>query len=125
MTAGLETMRQMTPEAFARLNRLGGEMRERLRRMFADRRVAAQVCGKGSMFTAHLTDQELVDFRSLQGFSSTQPIYGELCHEMLAQGIVTTPRGIFGNLSTPMGEAEVDAFVSALGRSLAALGYGA
>ena len=76
------------------------------------------------MFTAHLTDRELVDFRSLQGFSRTKPVYGDLCHEMLAQGIVTTARGIFGCLSTPMTETELDAFVSALSRSLGVLGYG-
>src|SRR2546425_13200530 len=67
MTAGLETMKQMTPEAYDRLNHMGDEIRERLRRMFGDRRIAAEVCGKGSLFMAHLTDRELVDFRSLQG----------------------------------------------------------
>ena len=123
MTAGLETMKQMTAEAYDRLNAMGDQIRERLTRLFADRRIAARVCGRGSMFTAHLTDRELVDFRSLQGFSRTKPIYGELCHEMLAQGIVTTARGIFGCLSTPMTETELDAFVSALSRSLEVLGY--
>ncbi len=119
MTAGLETMKQMTPEAFDRLNGLGDLMRDKLTRLFADRHVPAQVCGQGSMFAAHLTDHELVDFRSLAGFSRNKPVYGELCHRMLGAGIVTTPRGIFGCLSTPMAEAELDAFVEALDRSLA------
>jgi glutamate-1-semialdehyde 2,1-aminomutase len=123
MTAGLETMRQMTPEVDDRLNGMGDQFRVRLARMLADRRVAARICGQGSMFAAHLTDRELVDFRSLQGFSRTRPIYADLCHEMLAQGIVTTSRGIFGCLSTPMTEVELDAFVEALARSLTALGY--
>jgi glutamate-1-semialdehyde aminotransferase len=91
--------------------------------MFFDRGIAAKVCGRASLFSAHLTDRELVDFRSLQGFSRTNPVYGELCHQMLANGIVTTPRGIFGCLSTAMGEAEVEAYVDALDRSLTALGY--
>jgi glutamate-1-semialdehyde 2,1-aminomutase len=121
MTAGLEAMRQMTPEAYDRLNRMGDHIREQLTRLFADRRVQGKVCGRGSLFAAHLTDHELVDFRSLQGFSRTRPAYGELCHHMLAHGIVTTPRGIFGCLSMPMTEAELNAFVEALGRSLAAL----
>ena len=63
---------------------------------------------------AHLTGRELVDFRSLQGFSRIKPIYADLCHEMLAQGFVTTPRGIFGCLSTPMTEIELGAFVDNL-----------
>ncbi len=123
MTAGLETMKQMTREAYDRLNRMGEAFRARLARLFADRRIAATVCGKGSQFAAHLTDRELVDFRSLQGFSRTKPVYGELCHQMLASGVVTTPRGIFGCLSTPMTDVELNVFVEALDRSLTALGY--
>ena len=123
MAAGLETMKQMTPEAYDRLNRMGAEIRQRLERLFADRGIGATVCGKGSLFAAHLTGRELVDFRSLQGFSRNKPIYGDLCHEMLAQGIVTTSRGIFGCLSTPMTDVEGNVFVEALDRSLTALGY--
>jgi glutamate-1-semialdehyde 2,1-aminomutase len=122
--AGLETLKQMTPEAYDRLNAMGEDIRGRLTRMFADRHIAAKVCGAGSEFAAHLTDRDLVDFRSLQGFSRTRPVYTELCHEMLAQGVVTTARGIFGCLSTPMTETELDFYVKALARSLATLGYG-
>jgi glutamate-1-semialdehyde 2,1-aminomutase len=69
VTAGLATMKQMTPEAFDRLNHLGEYVRDRLSRMFHDSGRAAQVCGAGSIFLAHLTAGELVDFRSLSGFS--------------------------------------------------------
>jgi len=81
------------------------------------------VCGKGSLFAAHLTDRELVGFRSLRGFSRTNPVYGELCHQMLANEIVVTPCGIFGGLSTPMTDVELNVSVEALDRSLTALGY--
>ena len=118
-------MKQMTSDAYERLNRMGEAIRNRLARLFADRRIAATVCGKGSLFAAHMTDCELVDFRSLQGFSRTNPVYGELCHQMLANGVVTTPRGIFGCLSTPMCDAELKFFVEALDRSLTAIGHGA
>src|SRR5579871_41747 len=121
MTAGLATMRQMTPEAFDRLNRLGDTVREQLRRMFRDAGVAARICGAGSLFLAHLTDQELVDFRSITGYSRTNPIYSRLCHQMLGNGIVTGPRGLFGCLSTPMTEAEIETFVEAVERSLRGL----
>jgi glutamate-1-semialdehyde aminotransferase len=70
------------------------------------------------MFVAHLTDAELIDFRSLRGFSRTNPIYGDLCHRLLEYGFILSPRGIFGCLSTPMGEAELDGLVEALGRAL-------
>lgn len=122
MTAGLETMKQMTREAFDRLNGLGDTIRERMTRMFHDRRIAAQVCGLGSLFVAHLNAGELVDYRSLRGFSRTNPAYGGLCHEMLKRGVIISPRGVFGCLSTPMGEPEANAFVNALDDSLGALG---
>ena len=116
--AGLETMRQMTPDAYEKLNELGEYARESLARMFRDRGIAAQVCGAGSLFLAHLTGEELIDYRSLGGFSRNSPAYGELCHAMLRRGIIISPRGLFGCLSTPMAEAEVDAFVDALQSSL-------
>ena len=56
----------------------------------------------------------------------THRYFGHAPHrwrEMLGHGIVTTPRGLFGCLSTPMTEAELEAFVEALDRSLTALGY--
>jgi glutamate-1-semialdehyde 2,1-aminomutase len=118
IAAGLETMLHMTPEAFERLNHLGEYVRDRLRRLFRDTGTAAQVCGTGSMFLAHLTGEELIDFRSLRGFSRTNPVYGDLCHKMLEYGFILSPRGIFGCLSTPMGEAELDGLVEALGRAL-------
>ena len=121
--AGLETMKQMTPDAFDRLNRLGDYIRERLARMFRDRGMAAQVCGRGSLFLAHLTGEELVDFRSLRGFSRTNPVYGDLCHQMLQRGMIISPRGTFGCLSTPMTESELDAFVDALDDSLTSAGF--
>lgn len=123
MTAGLATMRQMTSDAYERLNLLGDYLRDRLTRMFHDQGIPAQVCGKGSLFIAHLTSNNLVDFRSLAGFSRTNPAYGALCHAMLAHGILTVPRGLFGCLSTPMSEAEADEFVSAVRRSLISLNY--
>ncbi len=121
IVAGLETMRHMTPEAFDRLNHLGEYVRDRLRRLFSDSGRPAQVLGAGSMFLAHLTDAELIDFRSLRGFSRTNPIYGELCHKLLEYGFILSPRGIFGCLSTPMSEAELDGLVDALGRALGEL----
>jgi glutamate-1-semialdehyde 2,1-aminomutase len=121
--AGLETMKQMTVDAFERLNEMGNYIRGRLLRMFRDRKVPATICGDGSLFVAHLSDAALLDYRSLRGFSRTNPIYVELCHEMLAQGVVSTPRGLFGCLSTPMSKAELDAFVAAVDRSLSVMNY--
>jgi len=123
MTAGLAAMRQMTPEAYDHLDTMGDYIREKLTRMFRDRRTPAKVCGRGSLFLAHLISEDPTDFRSLTGYSRSKPIYHDLCHQMLGHGIVTTPRGLFGCLSTPMTHRELDAFVDALQRSLDTLAY--
>jgi glutamate-1-semialdehyde aminotransferase len=112
-------MKQMGPDAYGWLNGLGDYARERLRRLFHDRHQPAQVCGAGSMFLVHLTGEALIDYRSLSGFSRNNPVYGNLCHQMLQRGIIISPRGVFGCLSTPMTESEVDAFIEALDCSLA------
>jgi glutamate-1-semialdehyde 2,1-aminomutase len=112
----------MTRDAYDRLNNLGDYIRDRLARLFRDLNLASHVCGRGSMFVAHLATGELVDYRSLRGFSRTSPVYGELCHQMLERGIIISPRGVFGCLSTPMGEAEAHAFVDALRESIQKLG---
>jgi len=46
MTAGLATMRQLTPEVYARLDALGDTLRGRLRDMLARRGTPAQVLGR-------------------------------------------------------------------------------
>jgi len=120
--AGLETMRQMISEVYDRLDAMGDYIREKLTRMLHDRGTPATVCGRASLFVAHLTGDELVDFRSLSGYSRSNPMYRDLCHEMLGRGIIISPRGVFGCLSTPMKEPELDAFVSALDRSLDSVG---
>jgi glutamate-1-semialdehyde aminotransferase len=40
---------------------------------------------------------------------------------MLSRGILLGSRGLFGVLSTPMGEVEIDQFIDALDQSLKAL----
>jgi glutamate-1-semialdehyde 2,1-aminomutase len=122
MAAGLAAMRKMTPDAYARLNALGDSLREQLIAMLRDRGIAAQVFGHGSLFAVRLTHDELRDWRSLNRHVGSEPIYGRLSHEMLGRGILMSQRGILGTLSTPMGPAEIGAFVAALDDALRTLG---
>ncbi len=121
MTAGLEAMKQLTPEAYDRLNSMGDNLRERLLRLFRDRRIGVQVCGQGSLFMGHLTNHVLTDYRSLVRPANSRRVYPDLCHQLLAHGILASNRGIFGCLSTPMTTAELDAYVDAVDRSFTAL----
>lgn len=124
-TAGLSTMRRLTPDAYARLDTLGDTLRERLRTMLARRGTAAQVFGRGSLFSVRLTDAPLRNHRDLQRHIRSKPIYRAICHEMLARGILMSQRGIFGCLSTPMTVEDLDVFVTALEGALTALESGA
>ena len=120
-TAGLVTMHKMTPAAYARLDALGDSLRGKLRALLTRRGTKGQVFGSGSLFCVRLTDEELRDWRAVTRHVRAQPIYGKVCHEMLARGVLLSQRGILGCLSTPMGEPELDAFVAALDGTLTAL----
>jgi glutamate-1-semialdehyde 2,1-aminomutase len=121
MTAGLATLRKMTPSAFARLDRLGDALRDKLRALLLRRGQAGQVFGRGSLFCVRLTAEELRDFRAVSRHVAGEPVYKQICHEMLARGVLMSQRGIVGCLSTPMEERDLDAFVEALDGALDAL----
>jgi glutamate-1-semialdehyde 2,1-aminomutase len=121
MTAGLEAMKQLTPDAYDRLNSMGDYLRERLVRLFRDRGIGGQVCGQGSLFMGHLSTRVLIDYRSLVTPTNSRRVYPELCDQLLAHGILASNRGIFGCLSTPMTMAELDAYVDAVDRSFTGL----
>jgi glutamate-1-semialdehyde 2,1-aminomutase len=119
MAAGLAAMRELTPEVFDRLDEQGEWLRNQLAELFADNRVAAHVTGAGSLFNVHFTDREPVDYRSVRRGSSP-----ELAHRfllgMLNHGVLMAARGL-GAVCTPMGPAELRAFVAAADRALAEL----
>jgi glutamate-1-semialdehyde 2,1-aminomutase len=112
-------MRKMTPEVFARLDEMGRHLRGRLEQMLHDLRRPGQVLGRGSLFAVHLTGRELIDYRSLVETSPGRTFFKDICHEMLGRGIVIPRDRLFGCLSTPMTETELDMFVQAFDESLA------
>jgi len=121
MVAGYESMRQMTEEEYARLNGLGDSIRRQLEEMLTTRGLPHTITGRGSLFAVLLTDEKPENFRDIAA-SRARPELANLVHEMLARGILLGSRGLFGALSTPMGEEEVEAFVTALDESFEALG---
>jgi len=121
LTAGLATMKRLTPQSFERLNGLGDYLRSRLAELFKKKRIKAQVTGMGSLFYFHPTDRELTDYRSLVERVKDGGFYNQLAHLMLARGIIVSPGLGFGCLSTPMEEKDVEAFVEALYSSLKSL----
>ena len=64
VVAGQVTMDHLTPEVYARLSGLGETLREKLRAVFAEFEVPAQVTGVASLFGIHFTSEEITDYRS-------------------------------------------------------------
>lgn len=120
MAAGLAAMEQMTPAAYECLNLLGTQLRARGNELFAAASEPAQLAGDGSLFRIMMTAEPIIDYRSSIRGAAPAERFKRLHLNLLEEGIIVSKDGL-GCLSTPMGEAEVDRFVSALERALARL----
>ena len=85
------------------------------------RSVPACVTQIGSLFNVHFTRGPIHTHADV--LAGDLGLLRELHLALLGHGILSTPRGM-GCLSTPMGEAEIDAFVEAAELSLRELGRG-
>lgn len=65
MAAGLATLRQLTPEAFAHLNGLGERLCAGLNERFTRHRIPAQAVGLSSLFSIHWTNTSMANYRDL------------------------------------------------------------
>ncbi len=118
MVAGYETMRQMTREAYERLESLGDRLRAAVAETVGRRGIAHQVTGRGSLFGLLFSEAPIRDFRGFVAATAVEPRQAKVVVEMLSHGILLGQRGVIGCLSTPMGTDEIDAFVAALDESL-------
>jgi len=113
MGAGMATLRQLTPEAFAHLNGLGERLREGLEELFEREQIAAKIVVLGSLFSLYFTDREVTNYRvaakSNQGLS--YPIFLAL----LEQGYYLNQGLGMCALSLPMAASHVDGLVEAVG----------
>ncbi|MDH3255557.1 MAG: aspartate aminotransferase family protein [Acidobacteriota bacterium] len=117
MAAGLAAMQLFDAEAAARLNRLGEVARARIEEAIAVSGVPASVTGTGSMFRIHLRSTPPRDYRSLFPSSEEAQAMRVFIDGLYDAGVVPIHSGT-GTLSTPMGEAEVDALAEAVLTSL-------
>lgn len=116
MTAGIATLEQLTPSTLKAMNSLGDTLRGKLRSVFDELNVTAQVTGIGSLFGIHFTNENIVDYRSvLRGDSNKR---ANLFKALLEEGILmqTKTAGALCTLTTPR---EVDGLVDAIRRIFA------
>lgn len=108
MAGGCATLDQLTQTKIDHLNEMGRRLSTELENVGRDREIPVRVTGDGSLFQIHFTDQEVTDKASSTAGVAIEPLFRGLRTE----GVFIAPRGT-GNLSTPMGRAELDRFVDA------------
>ncbi len=115
MVAGLATLEQLTPDVYERMNGLGETLRAKLRAVFDELDIAAQVTGIGSLFGVHFTGERIVDYRSV--LRADREMQQKLFTGLLNEGILmqTKAAGALCSLTT---DSEVDALVDATRRVL-------
>ena len=114
MVAGEATLRQLTPEAYERMNALGEQLREKLRAVLGELDIDAQVTGIGSLFAIHFSTEEIRDYRSTM--RGNQQMKDLLFVRPPQRGHNCSPPSAPGALCTLTTESEVDALVDAVRR---------
>jgi glutamate-1-semialdehyde 2,1-aminomutase len=112
MAAGLATLRQLTPEAFAHLNGLGERLRTGLNDLFVLNHIKAQVVGAGSLFGIYFTDEEIASYRSVA--RADKEMASRVFLALLEQGYYLSHWMSFNALSLPMDASHVDGLIGAV-----------
>lgn len=103
----------LTPEVFDELERLGDRARSGLGEVLGRHGIEAVATGRGSLFATVPGNEPPRDFRAVFTARSAAPQLQRIAREMFNRGILMGARGLFGALSTPMGDAEIDRFLEA------------
>ena len=120
MVAGLATLRQLTPDAFAHLNALGDRLRQALTDVFERKGIPSRVAGLGSVFSIHFTKDELVNYRSLARTDKT--LVSPLFLSLIDQGYYMSPPLAMNSLSLPMETSHVDGLIAVVDEGLDRVG---
>lgn len=120
MVAGLAALEHFGADEVTRLNALGDRLRQRGNAVFEAAGEPARLGGAGSLFRIVLTSEPVRDYRGWVRSARPASRMAELHRLLLDEGVIIARMGT-GCVSTPMGEPEVDTFVSALERALARL----
>ena len=110
MAAGEVVMNHLTPEVYGRMNALGGELRAKLRAVFDEFEVPAQVTGIGSLFGIHFTSEEIRDYRSV--VNSDQTMRKALFTGLLNEGMLLQT-GAAGAMNSLTATDDIDTLVDA------------
>jgi glutamate-1-semialdehyde 2,1-aminomutase len=119
LAAGIETLKATTAEAIADLNRRARRLHDDMTRLFQRCRTPLQVLTVGSLFNIHAVAGPVEDYRSAA--QGNKELLKWLQLALLNEGVLLSPRGM-GCLSTAMADEDLAGFLTALERSLIAIG---
>jgi glutamate-1-semialdehyde 2,1-aminomutase len=118
VAAGLATLHELGPKSYQRLEALGAQLEEKLRRTLRDRGVRAALNRVGSMWTLFFGVDRVRNFSEARG--ADVEAYARFFHGMLERGFYLPPSQFEAAfLSLAHGEAHVDGFAEAVAEVLA------
>ena len=109
MAAGAVVMEELTPEVYERMSAHGETLRSKLRAVFDELEVPAQVTGVASLFGIHFTSEEITDYRST--LTGDKALSQALFTGLLNEGVL-----LGGALSALTEDEHVDTLVDATRR---------
>jgi glutamate-1-semialdehyde 2,1-aminomutase len=121
MVAGKVTLDLLDQHAIDRIDDLGRRVREGLNSLFAKTRWPGQATGVGSMFRISGHQRRIIDHRSAYHDAAESKRVIDLQTALIGEGFLFSSKG-FGFLSTPMAEAEIDAFIAGVERAINRIG---
>lgn len=110
MSAGLASLRMLTPEVYERIDHLGEQARQSMRTAVASVGLDWKINGLGSLFRVIATSAPA-------GYTSPAAAMKGLHRKLLENGIHVGDSGL-GCISTPMAEAEIAEYSAAFAKSL-------
>ena len=110
MVAGEETLKQLTPDVYDRLNLLGDQLRNKINAVFGELEMPGQATGIGSLFGIQFTSEEINDYRAMM--RGDKDLKTAFYTGMMNEGVLMFARAQ-GALCTLTSESEVDDFVEA------------
>jgi len=117
MTAGLETLKQLTPESYEYFNRLGDMLENGLKEIFSEKGYPITVNRAGSMIGFFLTEGPVTDFDSAN--TSDLDLFAKMYRNLIEEGVYLPPsqfEGMF--LSTKHTEEDISKTLTAFSNAL-------
>jgi glutamate-1-semialdehyde 2,1-aminomutase len=118
MRAGLAAMELLDEAAFARLDAIGEAVRSGIDEAFRRTGVPGRTVGLGSLLKIHFADRPIRDYRSAYMTEQEAQRQAVFNRGLLNRGVLAAGYGLMA-LSTPMGDADVDAIIAAASEALA------